>query len=248
MDYLRLQNLFQAEGRRLAESAAAGLDTPVPSCPGWTVADVVGHTGSVFCTATEWLRLGHRPEESGSATGILTPKPVPKTEILAWYGDALTRLRAEFDRRDPARPHFAGEDDGAVDFWYRRLAHEAAMHRTDIELAVGTPGPIATDLAIDGIDEALRVLLPLRYDATGVDAAVGRTIGVHAHYHNWRLTLHRDGVEVSRLPGFTDAAVRGEAEDLLLYLWGRRPGTVVSRTGDFTVLAAFRRCLARTMI
>ncbi|WP_436786184.1 maleylpyruvate isomerase N-terminal domain-containing protein, partial [Yinghuangia sp. YIM S10712] len=130
MDYLRLQNLFQAEGRRLAESAAAGLDTPVPSCPGWTVADVVGHTGSVFSTAAEWLRLGRRPEGSGDTALITGPTsgvtiasdPVPKSDVLAWYGDALARLRIEFDRRDPARPHFAGEDDGAVDFWYRRLA------------------------------------------------------------------------------------------------------------------------------
>ncbi|NUU20376.1 MAG: maleylpyruvate isomerase family mycothiol-dependent enzyme [Streptomycetaceae bacterium] len=240
MDYLQFQNLLQTEGRRLAESAATGLDTPVPSCPGWTVADLVGHTGAVYLTATEWLRIGHRPDGPGASA--------PTTDVLAWYGEALTELRAELARRDPGEPAFEDEGDGAVGFWYRRLAHEAAMHRTDVEMAVGTPAPIDMDLAVDGIDEALRVLLPLRYDAAGPDLAVGRTVGVHCHHHNWRLTLHLDGVEVSRSPGFTDAAVRGEPGDVLLYLWGRRPGTVVSRTGDMTVLGAFRRRLALSMV
>ncbi|MEU8134399.1 maleylpyruvate isomerase family mycothiol-dependent enzyme [Streptodolium elevatio] len=240
MDYARFQDFFQAEGLRLAESAAAGLDTPVPSCPGWTVADVVGHTGTVYLTAAEWLRIGHRPDAPDNSA--------PKGDVLAWYGEALAELRAELARRDPDRPAFEDDGDGAVGFWYRRLAHEAAMHRTDIEMAVGDPGPIDLELAVDGIDEALRVLLPLRYDGGGFDAAVGRTVGVHCHHHNWRLTLHRDAVEVSRSPGFTDAAVRGEPGDLLLYLWGRRPGTVVSRTGDTTVLAAFRRRLALSMV
>ncbi|MCF2529441.1 maleylpyruvate isomerase family mycothiol-dependent enzyme [Yinghuangia soli] len=241
MDYVRFQHLFHKEGVRLAESAATGLDTPVPSCPGWTVADLVGHTGSVYLTAAEWLKAGHRPEPNQGA-------PAPKNDVLAWYGEALTALRAELARRDPLTPGFEDDGDGAVGFWYRRLAHEAAMHRTDVEMALGTPGPIDLDLAVDGIDEALRVLLPLRYDAAGPDAAVGRTVGVHCHQHDWRLTLHRDAVEVSRSPGFTDASVRGEPGDLLLYLWGRRPGTVVSRTGDTTVLAAFRRRLALSMV
>lgn len=240
MDYARFQDLFQAEGMRLAESAATGLDAPVPTCPGWTVADLVGHTGAVFLTAAEWLRVGHRPDDPAAAA--------PKGDVLAWYGEALAELRAELARRDPDRPTFEDDGDGAVGFWYRRLAHEAAMHRTDVEMAVGDAVPIDLDLAVDGIDEALRVLLPLRYDAVGSDAAVGRTVGVHCHHHNWRLTLHRDWVEVSRSPGFTDAAVRGEPGELLLYLWGRRPGTVVSRTGDMTVLAAFRRRLALSMI
>ncbi|MGA4540660.1 maleylpyruvate isomerase family mycothiol-dependent enzyme [Uniformispora flossi] len=241
MDYVRFQHSLQAEGVRLAESAATGLDTPVPSCPGWTVADLVGHTGSVYRTATEQLRTGNRGDPAAAAA--------PRADLLAWYSEALAELRAELARRDPGDPADGG--DGSADdvgFWYRRLAHEAAMHRTDVEMAVGVPRPIDVDLAVDGIDEALRVLLPIRYDAAGPDAAVGRTIGVHTHQQHWRLTLRRDNVEVSRSPGFTDAAVAGDPGDLLLYLWGRRPGTVVSRTGDLTVLGAFRRRLALSMV
>ena len=35
----------RADGDRLAAVAELGLDAAVPSCPGWTVEDLVGHTG-----------------------------------------------------------------------------------------------------------------------------------------------------------------------------------------------------------
>ena len=39
---------IRAESARLVAAAeAAGLDAPVPSCPDWTVADLLGHIGTV---------------------------------------------------------------------------------------------------------------------------------------------------------------------------------------------------------
>ena len=39
------------------------------------------------------------------------------------------------------------------------MALEAAVHRYDAELAHRDPTPVADDLAVDGIDEVLRVML-----------------------------------------------------------------------------------------
>ncbi|MFI1582170.1 maleylpyruvate isomerase family mycothiol-dependent enzyme [Embleya sp. NPDC020630] len=257
MDYVRFQHLFQAEGLRLGQAAVTDMDAPVPSCPGWTVADVVRHSVLMYTDATGQLRSDGRPEGRPQPGG-----PSDKGDLLDTYTRAHAALVAEMARRDPLDPVEAdlpeaavpevlerdGPDPGTVGFLARRMAREAAVHRADIEMAVGTPGPLDAQQALDGIDEVLGVLLPAHYDGGARDGASGRTIGVHSNRHHWRLTMQRGGLTISREPGFSDAAVTGEPAELLLYLWGRRPGTVVSRTGDRTVLAAFRRRLAASMV
>ncbi|MGW1998373.1 maleylpyruvate isomerase family mycothiol-dependent enzyme [Embleya sp. NPDC001921] len=252
MDYVRFQHLFQAEGLRLGQAAVTDMDAPVPSCPGWTVADVVRHSVLMYNSATGQLRPEHRPVAGGANKG----------ELLDTYTRAHTALVTEMARRDPLDPiegedlepgvaegvESGGPDPGTAGFLIRRMAREAAVHRADIEMAVGTPGPLDAQQALDGIDEVLGVLLPAHYDGGAKDGASGRTIGVHSNRHHWRLTMHRSGVSMSRDQGFTDAAVTGEPAELLLYLWGRRPGSVVSQTGDRTVLTAFRRRLAASMV
>ncbi|MEU0937389.1 MULTISPECIES: maleylpyruvate isomerase family mycothiol-dependent enzyme [unclassified Embleya] len=259
MDYVRFQHLFQAEGLRLGQAAVTDMDAPVPSCPGWTVADVVRHSVLMYTDAAGQLRPQHRPvggdplPVAGSAT---------KGDLLDTYTRAHAALVTEMARRDPLDPIEGenldpgvaegvdgdGPDPGTAGFLIRRMAREAAVHRADIEMAVGTPGPLDAQQSLDGIDEVLGVLLPAHYDGSARDGASGRTIGVHSNRHHWRLTMQRSGVAMSRDQGFADAAVSGEPAELLLYLWGRRPGTVVSQTGDRTVLAAFRRRLAVSMV
>lgn len=43
-------------------------------------------------------------------------------------------------------------------FVLRRQAHEALIHRLDAELVVGDCSPIDPLLAVDGVDEALRLM------------------------------------------------------------------------------------------
>jgi uncharacterized protein (TIGR03083 family) len=262
MDYVRYKHSFQAEGIRLAEAAARDMNAVVPTCPGWVVGDVVRHTGAMYLTAVTRLRPGQPPdppEQPAPARGRESGK-----DLLDRYLRAHATLREELTRRESAAtpepgraddpdhldaPAFQGltDDERDTAFWFRRMALEAAVHRADVELAVDRPAPIDPDLALAGIDEALRVLLPLKFDGRRPDAVIGRTVGVHTKQHHWRVTLGAGGVTVSRTPGFADAAVTGEPAEILLYLWGRRPGTVVSRTGDREILAAFRHRLALAM-
>jgi hypothetical protein len=47
-----------------------------------------------------------------------------------------------------------------VRFWLRRMAQETVIHRIDAELSAGVPvAPIPGDLAVDGIDELLKVFI-----------------------------------------------------------------------------------------
>ncbi|MFF7247928.1 maleylpyruvate isomerase family mycothiol-dependent enzyme [Embleya sp. NPDC008237] len=266
MDYVRFQHLFQAEGLRLGQAAVTDMDAPVPSCPGWTVADVVRHSVLMYTGAAGQLRPKQRPVTPNARPGAGSAHPVTnsttKGDLLDTYNRAHAALVTEMARRDPLDPIEGealdpgvadgvdgdGPDPGTAGFLVRRMAREAAVHRADIEMAVGTPGPLDAQQALDGIDEVLGVLLPAHYDGGTRDGASGRTIGVHSNRHHWRLTMQRSGVTMSRDRGFADAAVSGEPAELLLYLWGRRPGTVVSQTGDRSVLTAFRRRLAASMV
>ena len=48
--------------------------------------------------------------------------------------------------------------DQTARFWFRRQAHEVAVHRWDAQLAAGDAAPIETELAADGVDERLEML------------------------------------------------------------------------------------------
>ena len=56
---------------RLARSADLGI--AVPTCPGWTLQDLVGHCGEVYAHKTAALRSGRAPQEGESAQA--PPRP-----------------------------------------------------------------------------------------------------------------------------------------------------------------------------
>jgi hypothetical protein len=108
------------------------------------------------------------------------------------------------------------------------MAVEAALHRFDAQAAVGRTTPVATALAVDGIDELFTVLLPLRGTA-GLGGG-GQTVHLHATDPGiddvgggeWLVTLGPEGLDVERTHAKGDVAVRATASDLLLLLWNRR--------------------------
>jgi hypothetical protein len=71
-------------------------------------------------------------------------------------------------------------------------------------------------------------------------AGEGRTIAVRSGASVWRSTLGPERVVLDRDDGPADATVSGDPEDVLLWLWGRRPDTTVSLDGDTSTLRAFR--------
>jgi hypothetical protein len=63
MDNQRLRECLGADFGRLREVAAgADLGAPVPTCPGWTMTDLLRHVGEVYLHKTECMRLGRDPD------------------------------------------------------------------------------------------------------------------------------------------------------------------------------------------
>jgi uncharacterized protein (TIGR03083 family) len=240
----RYLELIEQDGRRLAAAAAAGdLDAAIPTCPGWDVRECVTHTGQVYRHKVACIRLQRRPVE---ADGV-EQEPPPGVELLDWFEASLDALLAELRERGPAAPAYTWwPADQTVGFWFRRMAQETAVHRLDVEDGRGTPTPVDPDLAVDGVDEVLDLFLGTwggnPDDWEGVDPHAGKdgTVAVRTGGQAWRSTLGPDAIPLTRGDGAADAAVTGEPEAVLLWLWGRRPDEVVTLDGDPALLAAYR--------
>lgn len=229
MDYL---GLLRADAARLTEAAiTAGLDAKVPSCPEWTVRDLVVHTGEVYRDKVACMRLRRRPEE-----GDVEREPAAGEDPVAWFRAGLDELLAELEARDPGDPSYSWyPPDQTVGFWPRRMAQETAVHRVDAELAAGDVTPIDRELAIDGVDEILAVFLggPW-YEEWPQEGASGQIFAVRTGSRIWRVTLEERAVPVTTDDGDAVATVSGEPQDVLLWLWGRPAEVTVD--GDVSEL------------
>jgi uncharacterized protein (TIGR03083 family) len=224
---------IRTEADRLVTAAGrAGLDTTVPSCPDWDVAELLGHIGRVY----RWAAACVEANEAVSPRDL--PRPPERDARVAWVQEGVTRVLAVLDR-PPDEPAWTWAPGGTVGFWQRRQAHETAVHRVDAELAGGPPTPVPRELAVDGIDEWLG-LLSYRLGTPAV-TGTGETLHVHCTDGDgeWLLRLTGDGLAVDRVHAKGDAAVRGSASDLLLVLMRRLPPERVEVLGERAVLDGF---------
>jgi uncharacterized protein (TIGR03083 family) len=223
--------------------ASAPLSRPVPTCPGWTLADLTQHVGE-FCGF--WAHV--LCEGTGRKKA---PVAAPTADQhRAWLGEVGGFLMREL-RATPADTAVWTwfEPDQTAAFVARRAANELAVHRYDAQSATGTCQPIDRPLAQDGIDELVDRLVTVR-PRTGT--AKGQTIHLHgtdqrggargdgqAPPAEWLLTLRPERIEVSRAHAKGDLALRGAVSDLELLLFGRPTLHPVERLGDQSVLDAW---------
>ena len=141
-----------------ANAMAAGLDAPVPTCPDWTVLDLVAHQGMVHRWAASHLR----------GEPIDPPEPLERegresADVLGWFDDGATALlQAIVDAPDDLDALVFLEDAPAPRlFWARRQCHETTIHAVDaLGARLGRPARadetwIKPAVALDGIDELL---------------------------------------------------------------------------------------------
>lgn len=276
---------LRADVERLSDLAARiAPDTPVPTRPGRRLEDLLSRVRETLDAAAQPPRgaAGASPAAAAPATATL-PAGAPATaEALATEPATATPPTSE-----PASPEVpagapvdlvaavrsagaravdtlaraattASEPNAA-----RRLAHTLCMSRLDVELTAAPDGsartPIDSELATDGVDEVLRVLIPAEEAAGGAPVVPrpGRTVRLVATDTGatWLLTL-ADRVAPSSEPRPScaptiyvagadpvDGTVRpvgilsGTAQDLYCRLWGRPVVTEPHRTGDLALLA-----------
>jgi uncharacterized protein (TIGR03083 family) len=239
---------LRAEGAAFRVAVVdAELDTRVPSCPEWTVADLVTHLGLVYQYVGQHIGRGvTAPPEKRLKD---QEPPPPGTDLVAWWDERYADIVALLDPLDPGAPAWNwAPQSKRVAFWDRRVAHETAVHRWDAQFATINAEPIEPKLAADGICEVLDTWLPAGRRKGPTDATGVIRLDASDLEQSWLVRL-RSGGGVALLDTDTlldtdehhqRAVVRGSASDLLLVLYGRIDADVLDVRGDERLLDALR--------
>lgn len=215
----------------VAATEAAGPGAPVPTCPGWTVADLTWHLAEVL-----HFWAGIVGEQRDTWEGYVEPeRPAADGALTAFYRDRLEHTLTVLAAADPAQPNWTWASDHTAGFVIRRMAQETAVHLADAQLAAGQPAAIDAALASDGIDEFLEHFL------NATNGAVGGSVHLHCTdvAGEWTVREEEGGFAVTREHAKGDCALRGAASDILLALWRRAPLSACDVVGDSAVAARF---------
>jgi uncharacterized protein (TIGR03083 family) len=238
---------IQASTAGLAEILAEhdqGL--PIPTCPEWTLRQLVTHVGRAHRWAAEITRT--RSDEFIPFRAVPDGKlPDDPAEQPAWLRAGAARIA---DAVLAAGSAIVWSFTGPVpaSFWLRRMAHETLVHRADAQLAAGAePEPtIEAQVAADAIDEWLMLLSGGLGNADERAKALPAGAVLHVHATDdglggrgeWMIRHDAGSLTVEPGHGKGDAALTGPAVSLLLVLMRRRPVSdpAVTVYGDSAVV------------
>ncbi|GIH15556.1 maleylpyruvate isomerase family mycothiol-dependent enzyme [Rugosimonospora africana] len=213
-------------GAVLREAAsAAGPDAPVPTCPGWTVTDLVAHQGMVH----RWAAAHLRGDADHDATAS-EREGRRATDPLGWFSQGLTALidTLAATPEDIKARVFLNDAPPPRRFWARRQAHETTIHSVDaISARLGRwPSAAEADLdsalAADGIDELLTGFITRAKSRLRSAEPYSVVVRADDTGHAWTLRVS-DGPVVT-IVGETaspEAVFSGSAGQLYLSLWNR---------------------------
>ncbi|MEU9502465.1 maleylpyruvate isomerase family mycothiol-dependent enzyme [Streptomyces sp. NPDC048196] len=230
--------LIQDRSAALRSSVAGSpdLDVCVPSCPDWSLRDLVEHLTEVhrFWAAA----VGAGPSEKPPTVALVDD--LPSADLLPRSAAATQELIAAL--------RAAGPEEGCWTWWRdinvpttssavaRHQVREAAVHAFDAQLATGTPKPVPAAVALDGITEFIGV----SHGTAGPWPHEPTRIGLHAaEGQSWLVDLTASTSHVTDGRHKTTADLHGSATNLFLTLHGRLPLDSLRSEGDRATLEYF---------
>jgi uncharacterized protein (TIGR03083 family) len=237
-DYLAHLSSLVTEFERFLRTA--DLDAPVASCGEWRLGDLGAHLGNV-----------HRWAASIVVTGEVAPQNFetgPDGDLADWYAAAAAELLTTLREADPAETAWTlSKTERVKAFWFRRQTHEVSVHLFDAASAAGAESKVDPQIAADGVDEVLGVMMPRVHRKAGPPPLPESLLLRATDTGNaWLLrpaAVEDDGPIVRRVSGemVSAATVEARAEDLLLALWKRRNLAEIAPriTGDESIAHGF---------
>ncbi|MDO3639062.1 maleylpyruvate isomerase family mycothiol-dependent enzyme [Mycolicibacterium arseniciresistens] len=207
--------------------ATGDPDTPVPTCPDWTLTHLFRHVGR----GNRWAAqiIADRRSDALDPREVRDGKPPADPDAaLDWLNGGAQMIVDAVDRVGSARVWtFAGPRPAG--WWIRRRLHEVLVHRADAALAVGGVFEVPADLAADAISEWVELMANPKLITDALDR--GQTMHLHATdiglgvTGEWTVVHDEEGISWSHSHGKGDVALRGPARDLLLAVTRRRTAT-----------------------
>jgi uncharacterized protein (TIGR03083 family) len=230
--YSELVAAIRREGEGILASGRQDLDIAVPTCGDWRMRDLLGHVARVYRRATTAVA------ERATAEVAIAPPPGDLEDVAEHFAEALEDLvhtLADNDAESPAW-NWSGNDQTAR-FWARRMTHESAVHRYDAQRAHGLAQPIDADLACDGMDELVDLLLPrlVVRDSPKLPTATYQFVATDGS--EWVVKSGDEGVERQPAPRNVDVTISGPASAVLLAAYGRVKWASLETSGDESLLA-----------
>ncbi|MFF2778424.1 maleylpyruvate isomerase N-terminal domain-containing protein [Streptomyces sp. NPDC058052] len=202
--------------------------TPVPTCPGWTLADLTRHLGTVHGWAEHLVTA--RPATRVRAGDLPLDPPTDPSSYPGWFTARAEGFAAAARAADPAAPVWSPGADPSVRHYPRHVLAETVVHLADAEIALtGTARPLDPTTAADALDHYLTSAPYIPWIAEPLahldrDGAVLR-LSARDSGAAWTLVLGGGGFAWSRGSGgaVPTASVTADAGELLLLLHRRLP-------------------------
>lgn len=221
--------------------------TPVPTCPGWTLEQLLRHVGRGDRWAAQIVR--ERLQEFLDPRSVEGGKPPPeRADAISWLQGGARRLVDAVKLTGAETPVWTFLGPRPANWWIRRRLHETAVHRADVAISTGGQFALAPEIAADGITEWLeRVAIQAGGDGGPLPLEAGSTLHLHAtdpglgDAGEWTVKLDGGTVAWSHEHGKGSVALRGGATDLLLAILRRVPlaETGIELFGDDAVWATW---------
>jgi uncharacterized protein (TIGR03083 family) len=227
----------------------ADWSVPVPTCPGWTLLQLLRHVGR----GDRWAAQIIADRADASLDPRLVREGRPPADVpgaIRWLSHSPLTLLAAVDAIGPGTEVSTFVGPRAAAWWTRRRLHEATVHRADAAIALGVPYQLSAELAADGISEWLERLADEQALGQPPSLPAGASLALRATDQDltastWTVLGGTQGVQWTGQPGSADLTLSGPATDLLLALLRRRPveHTGITMQGD---TALWRTWLALT--
>ncbi|MFD5764537.1 maleylpyruvate isomerase N-terminal domain-containing protein [Streptomyces sp. NPDC127049] len=200
--------------------------TPVPTCPGWTLADLTRHLGTVHGWAAHLVTA--RPATRVRAGELGLEPPADPSAYPGWFTARAEGFAAAARAADPDAPVWSPGADPSVRHYPRHVLAETVVHLADAEIALtGTARPLDPRTAADALDHFLTTAPYVPWIAEPLahldrDGAVLR-LAARDSGAVWTLVLGGGGFAWSRGSDGTEptASVTADAGELLLLLHRR---------------------------
>jgi uncharacterized protein (TIGR03083 family) len=218
---------FLEENRAFSELIRnADESRPVPTCPGWTVKQLLRHVGRGDRWAAQLV--SERRDDYLDPRSVEGGKPPPDPDdAISWLHGGAQRLIDAVEQSGVETPIWTFLGPRPANWWIRRRLHEVAVHRADLAIALGSDFTLEPDIAADGITEFLeRIAIQAGRDGAPLPLETGNTLHLHAtdaglgEAGEWTISATGEGPEAaitwSHEHGKGSVALRGGATELLL--------------------------------